>query len=212
MALRPHLARGGQDAAGSATPATARPPRERGSAPSFVDQPDDGPRARTRSRPPFGAERGRIAPACSSGVARQPRSRDPSPGAPQDAVRHERGHPPRPEGPAASPRTRRRAGLLHRRQHHVKHPAPPQSTSAPLGFTARGLTTELVSQHLLYWAPVPVISALRFLFPKFGGDPILLQYALRVLEHHPVEVTFFYIPQVVQALRSDALGTFWACP
>jgi len=61
-------------------------------------------------------------------------------------------------------------------------------------------------RHLLYWAPVPVVSALRFLFPKFKGDPILLQYALRVLEHHPVEVTFFYIPQVVQALRNDALG------
>ncbi len=61
-------------------------------------------------------------------------------------------------------------------------------------------------RHLLYWAPVPVVSALRFLFPKFKGDPVLLQYALRVLEHHPVEVTFFYIPQVVQALRNDALG------
>lgn len=61
-------------------------------------------------------------------------------------------------------------------------------------------------QHLLFWAPVPVITALRFLFPKFGSDPVLLQYALRVLEYHPVEVTFFYIPQVVQALRTDSLG------
>ncbi|KDE03986.1 hypothetical protein MVLG_05555 [Microbotryum lychnidis-dioicae p1A1 Lamole] len=59
---------------------------------------------------------------------------------------------------------------------------------------------------LLFWAPVSVISALRFLFPLFEGDPILLQYALRVLEHHPVEITFFYIPQVVQALRFDELG------
>lgn len=70
-----------------------------------------------------------------------------------------------------------------------------------------GSSCQLINlQHLLYWAPVPVISALRFLFPKFGGDAVLLQYALRVLEHHPVEVTFFYIPQVVQALRTDALG------
>mgnify|MGYP002718741239 FL=1 len=61
-------------------------------------------------------------------------------------------------------------------------------------------------QHLLYWSPVPVPEALRFLFPKFGGDAILLQYALRVLEHHPVSVTFFYVPQVVQALRTDELG------
>ena len=65
---------------------------------------------------------------------------------------------------------------------------------------------DAIIQTLLFWAPVPVITALRFLFPKFGSNPILLQYALRVLEHHPVEVTFFYIPQVVQALRTDALG------
>ncbi|GAA5911601.1 1-phosphatidylinositol 4-kinase STT4 [Sporobolomyces salmoneus] len=61
-------------------------------------------------------------------------------------------------------------------------------------------------RHLLYWAPVTVPEALRFLFPKYGGDSILLQYALRVLEHHPVGITFFYIPQVVQALRNDSLG------
>ncbi|GAA6062176.1 hypothetical protein JCM10212_005131 [Sporobolomyces blumeae] len=61
-------------------------------------------------------------------------------------------------------------------------------------------------RHLLYWAPVPVPDALRFLFPKYEGDPLLLQYAVRVLEHHPVGITFFYIPQVVQALRTDSLG------
>ncbi|GAA6000790.1 1-phosphatidylinositol 4-kinase STT4 [Rhodotorula paludigena] len=75
-------------------------------------------------------------------------------------------------------------------------------------FVGESLSQETRSKirHLLYWKPVPVPEALRFLFPKFGGDPVLLQYALRVLEHHPVEVTFFYVPQVVQALRSDELG------
>ncbi|GAA6057472.1 hypothetical protein JCM3770_000778 [Rhodotorula araucariae] len=75
-------------------------------------------------------------------------------------------------------------------------------------FIGESLTADAKSKirHLLYWTPVPVPSALRFLFPKFGGDPILLQYALRVLEHHPVSVTFFYVPQVVQALRTDELG------
>ncbi|GEM09474.1 phosphatidylinositol 4-kinase [Rhodotorula toruloides] len=75
-------------------------------------------------------------------------------------------------------------------------------------FVGESLSLESRSKfrHLLYWAPVPVPEALRFLFPKFGGDPILLQYALRVLEHHPVSITFFYVPQVVQALRTDELG------
>ncbi|GAA6029504.1 hypothetical protein JCM8097_003711 [Rhodosporidiobolus ruineniae] len=75
-------------------------------------------------------------------------------------------------------------------------------------FVGEQLTRETKAKlrHLLFWAPVPVPSALRFLQPKFGNDPILLQYALRVLEHHPVEVTFFYIPQVVQALRTDETG------
>ncbi|GAA5911077.1 hypothetical protein JCM6882_006870 [Rhodosporidiobolus microsporus] len=75
-------------------------------------------------------------------------------------------------------------------------------------FVDDGLTQEAKAKlrHLLFWAPTTVPSALRFLHPKFGNDPVLLQYALRVLEHHPVEVTFFYIPQVVQALRTDDWG------
>ena len=50
------------------------------------------------------------------------------------------------------------------------------------------------------------MTALTYFLPQYDNDPILLQYAMRVLEEHPVEVTFFYIPQVVQALRTDTLG------
>jgi phosphatidylinositol 4-kinase len=35
---------------------------------------------------------------------------------------------------------------------------------------------------------------------------LILQYAMRVLEQHPVDLTFFFVPQCVQALRSDGLG------
>ncbi|KAF8350539.1 hypothetical protein F5887DRAFT_939764 [Amanita rubescens] len=59
---------------------------------------------------------------------------------------------------------------------------------------------------MLLWAPVPPVLA-TFLFERrFKNDPIVLQYAHRVMEEHPVELTFFFVPQVVQALRYDDLG------
>ncbi|KDR73543.1 hypothetical protein GALMADRAFT_227988 [Galerina marginata CBS 339.88] len=61
-------------------------------------------------------------------------------------------------------------------------------------------------KHLLLWAPVPPIIATTFFEPRFNNDPLVLQYAHRVLAQHPVELTFFFIPQVVQALRYDNLG------
>ncbi|PLW12578.1 hypothetical protein PCASD_16853 [Puccinia coronata f. sp. avenae] len=60
--------------------------------------------------------------------------------------------------------------------------------------------------QILYWKKTPVMTALTYFLPQYDNDPILLQYAMRVLEEHPVDVTFFYIPQVVQALRTDTLG------
>ncbi|KAG8721515.1 phosphatidylinositol-4- kinase [Ceratobasidium sp. 394] len=59
---------------------------------------------------------------------------------------------------------------------------------------------------LLAWDPVPPVIAVKLFEPQFDNDPIILQYAHRVLAQHPVDVTFFYVPQVVQALRSDAYG------
>ncbi|CAG7846286.1 Phosphatidylinositol 4-kinase stt4 Short=PI4-kinase; Short=PtdIns-4-kinase [Serendipita indica DSM 11827] len=56
------------------------------------------------------------------------------------------------------------------------------------------------------WDPVPPVVAVTYFSPAYGNDSIILQYAHRVLEQHPVELTFFFVPQVVQALRYDALG------
>ena len=61
-------------------------------------------------------------------------------------------------------------------------------------------------QYLLFWDPVPPIVAISFFEPRYHSDPMILQYAHRVLSQHPVDVTFFFVPQIVQALRHDDLG------
>ena len=48
--------------------------------------------------------------------------------------------------------------------------------------------------------------AISYFSPRYGNDSIVLQYAHRVLAGHPVHLTFFFVPQVVQALRHDPLG------
>ncbi|KAG9226590.1 hypothetical protein CCMSSC00406_0006185 [Pleurotus cornucopiae] len=61
-------------------------------------------------------------------------------------------------------------------------------------------------KHLLLWAPVPPIIANALFEKRYNNEPCILQYAHRVLEQHPVDLTFFFVPQVVQALRYDDLG------
>ncbi|KAF4210866.1 hypothetical protein CNMCM8980_003164 [Aspergillus fumigatiaffinis] len=43
-------------------------------------------------------------------------------------------------------------------------------------------------------------------FTTYGNHPFVLQYAMRALESHPIDVRFYFVPQLVQALRYDALG------
>ncbi|KAH9945818.1 atypical/PIKK/PI4K protein kinase [Epithele typhae] len=61
-------------------------------------------------------------------------------------------------------------------------------------------------RYLLLWASVAPVLAITFFERRYNNHPQLLQYAHRVLEGHPVELTFFFVPQVVQALRYDDLG------
>ncbi|KAJ9611860.1 phosphatidylinositol-4- kinase [Knufia peltigerae] len=61
-------------------------------------------------------------------------------------------------------------------------------------------------KYLLYWAPVNPMQAVTYFLPAFGNHPFVLQYAMGALESHSVDVTFFYVPQIVQSLRYDALG------
>jgi phosphatidylinositol 4-kinase len=61
-------------------------------------------------------------------------------------------------------------------------------------------------KYLLFWAPVNPITAVTFFLPAYRNHPYLIPYAMRALESHSVDVTFFYVPQIVQTLRYDALG------
>lgn len=61
-------------------------------------------------------------------------------------------------------------------------------------------------KYLLYWAPINPMAAVTYFLPAYGNHPFIIQYAMRALDSHSVDVTFFYVPQVVQTLRYDALG------
>ncbi|KAI1438011.1 phosphatidylinositol 3 [Xylaria sp. CBS 124048] len=61
-------------------------------------------------------------------------------------------------------------------------------------------------KYLLFWTPTNPVTATTFFLPAYKNHPFLIQYAMRALEYHSVDVTFFYVPQIVQALRFDALG------
>ncbi|KAL4880003.1 hypothetical protein BJY04DRAFT_192115 [Aspergillus karnatakaensis] len=61
-------------------------------------------------------------------------------------------------------------------------------------------------KYLLYWAPVNPIEGLTYFLPAYGNHPFILQYAMKALESHSLEVRFYFVPQLIQALRYDALG------
>ncbi|KAF4470103.1 phosphatidylinositol 4-kinase [Fusarium albosuccineum] len=61
-------------------------------------------------------------------------------------------------------------------------------------------------KYLLFWEPVNPVTAVTMFLPAYQDHPFIIQYAMRALESHSVDVTFFYVPQIVQTLRYDALG------
>lgn len=61
-------------------------------------------------------------------------------------------------------------------------------------------------KYLLIWSSVNPVQAVTYFLPGYGNHPFVLQYGMRALESHSVDVTFFYVPQIVQALRYDGLG------
>ncbi|KAJ3360302.1 phosphatidylinositol-4- kinase, partial [Kappamyces sp. JEL0680] len=61
-------------------------------------------------------------------------------------------------------------------------------------------------RHLLYWSPVTPIIAIQILSQSQKLQPWVIQFAIRSLEDFSITQVFFYIPQLVQALRYDTLG------
>ncbi|KAH6625953.1 hypothetical protein B0J18DRAFT_126588 [Chaetomium sp. MPI-SDFR-AT-0129] len=101
--------------------------------------------------------------------------------------------------------------LLQKEVRHLLLRNPGKATGEPeaLPLLFNGSLPSDVSEaikHLLFWAPVNPITAVTFFLPAYKNHPYLIQYAMRALESHSVDVTFFYVPQIVQTLRYDALG------
>ncbi|KAF5022236.1 hypothetical protein F66182_5721 [Fusarium sp. NRRL 66182] len=61
-------------------------------------------------------------------------------------------------------------------------------------------------KYLLFWEPVNPVTSVTMFLPAYQNHPFIIQYAMRALESHSIDVTFFYVPQIVQSLRYDVLG------
>ncbi|KAK0760056.1 hypothetical protein N5P37_007135 [Trichoderma harzianum] len=72
------------------------------------------------------------------------------------------------------------------------------------GHLPEDVTSQL--KYLLFWEPINPLTAVTLFLPAYRDHPLLIQYAMRALESHSVDITFFYVPQIVQTLRYDTLG------
>ncbi|ABN68241.2 phosphatidylinositol-4- kinase involved in protein kinase C pathway [Scheffersomyces stipitis CBS 6054] len=89
----------------------------------------------------------------------------------------------------------------------VKNPLPAISyPDAVQFFIGLNAGTNMPSHHLLFWEALAPIDSITLFLPPFSNNPYILQYTMRSLEHHDVNLTFFYVPQIVQCLRYDQKG------
>lgn len=57
-----------------------------------------------------------------------------------------------------------------------------------------------------YWCAVNPVKSINLFLSSWNNNTFVLQYSVFSLESHPVNVTFFYVPQIVQCLRFDHSG------
>ncbi|CEP63616.1 1-phosphatidylinositol 4-kinase STT4 LALA0_S08e06700g [Lachancea lanzarotensis] len=60
--------------------------------------------------------------------------------------------------------------------------------------------------YALYWASTNPLQSINLFLPQWAKNTYVVQYNVRALESHDVNLTFFYVPQIVQCLRCDPLG------
>ncbi|KAH9426521.1 Phosphatidylinositol 4-kinase alpha [Dermatophagoides pteronyssinus] len=68
------------------------------------------------------------------------------------------------------------------------------------------LNERLELNYMLTWAPITPIKALSFFSRKYPNHPITVQFAIRNLFQTKPDVIMLFIPQLLQAVRYDAIG------
>lgn len=68
------------------------------------------------------------------------------------------------------------------------------------------LNERLELNYMLTWAPITPIKALSFFSRKYPNHPITVQFAIRNLFQTKPDVIMMFIPQLLQAVRYDAIG------
>lgn len=58
-------------------------------------------------------------------------------------------------------------------------------------------------KYLTLWDSVAPLDAINFFLPPHNKNPFVLQLTMRSIESYDIFLTFFYVPQIVQALRYD---------
>jgi phosphatidylinositol 4-kinase len=61
-------------------------------------------------------------------------------------------------------------------------------------------------KYLILSKPVSPTESINLFQPPYLENPYVIQYNMRSLESHDINLTFFYVPQIVQSLRNDSLG------
>lgn len=60
--------------------------------------------------------------------------------------------------------------------------------------------------YVLYWVPASPLKSINLFLPQWARNTFVIQYNVRAIESHDVNLTFFYVPQIVQCLRFDPMG------